>query len=147
MNPPPDHVATTEDVPVNRSRTATRLLPGVPSMPCVADHEIIVWVTSCGVAVPVIVQIARGLRASVTSARTGVVEPCMTRRASCVAGVPGQVARMAAQAGTATGVGRGVGEGLGEGLGVGLSSGVGVGLGEGEFEGLARATTGAVGVA
>jgi len=59
-----------------------------------------------------------------------------------VAGVPGQVARMAAQAGTATGVGRGAGEGLGEGLGVGLGSGVGVGLGEGEFEGLERATTG-----
>src|SRR6202165_2508617 len=142
MNPPPDHVATTDEVPVNRSRTATRLFPGVPGMPWVADQEIIVWVTSCGVAEPVIVQIARGLRASITSARTGVVEPCMTSRASWVAGVPGQVACMAAQAGTATGLGTGVGEGLGDGLGVGLGSGVGVGLGEGGFEGLERGTTG-----
>jgi hypothetical protein len=105
-------------------------------MPCVADHEIIVWVTSCGVAGPLIVQIAVGLRASVTSARTGVEEPCMTSRASWMPGFPGQVARRAAQAGTATGLGSGGGEGLGDGLGDGLGSGVGVGLGEGEFEGL-----------
>ena len=111
-------------------------------MPWVADQEIIVWVTSWGVAGPVIVQIARGLRASVTSARTGVAEPCMTSSASWVAGCPGQVARMAAQAGTAIGLGTGVGEGLADELGVGLGSGVGVGLGEGEFEGLERATTG-----
>lgn len=142
MNPPPDQVATTAEVPVNRSRTPTRLFPGVPGMPCVADQEIVVWVTSCGVAGPVIVQIARGFRASVTSARTGVAEPCMTSSASWVAGCPGQLARMAAQAGTATGLGTGVGDGLGVGVGLGLGSGVGVGLGEGEFDGLERATTG-----
>jgi hypothetical protein len=59
-----------------------------------------------------------------------------------VAGVPGQVARIAAHAGTATGLGAGVGVGLGEGLGEGLGSGVGVALGDGELEGLERATTG-----
>jgi hypothetical protein len=102
----------------------------------VADHEIIVCVTSWGVAGPLMVQMARGLRASVTSAMTGVAEPCMTSRASWVAGFPGQVAFMAAHAGTATGLGGG--DGLGEGLGEGLGSGgVGAGLGVGECEGLA----------
>ena len=59
-----------------------------------------------------------------------------------MAGFPGQLARRAAQAGTATGLGTGVGEGLGDGLGDGVGSGVGLGLGEGVFEGLERATTG-----
>jgi hypothetical protein len=83
------------------------------------------------------VQIARGLRASVTSARTGVAEPCMTRSASWVAGFPGQLTRKAAQAGTGTGLGTGGGVGLGDGLGDGLGSGLGLGDGEAELEGLA----------
>src|SRR5258708_23580732 len=112
MNPPPDQVATTAEVPVNRSRTPTRLFPGVPGMPCVADQEIVVWVTSCGVAGPVIVQIARGFRASVTSARTGVAEPCMTSSASWVAGFPRHLALIAAPAGPAYGVGTSVGHGV-----------------------------------
>src|SRR5258708_4756352 len=139
MNPPPDQVATTAEVPVNRSRTPTRLFPGVPGMPCVADQEIVVWVTSCGVAGPVIVQIARGFRASVTSARAGVAEPCITSSASWVAGCPGQLARMAAQAGTATGLGTGVGDGPGGVVGRWAGPGVWAGLGDGAFEGLGPA--------
>jgi len=76
------------------------------------------------------VQRVFGLRASVTSARTGVVEPCITSSASCVAGAPGQVPCNAAQPGTATGMAEGVGDGEGLGLGDGLGEVEGVGLGE-----------------
>ena len=140
MYPPPVQLATTVEVPVNKSSAATTLSPGVPAEPRVAVHEIMVWVTSCGDQDPVSVQMVRGLRASVTSERIGVVEPCMTRRASRVEGVEGHVACIAAQAGTATGLGSGEGEGLGDGLGDGLGEGVGVG--DGECEGVERATAG-----
>src|SRR5258706_16479436 len=86
MNPPPDHLAATVELPVNRSRAATTLSPAAPGLPSVADHEIVVWVTSSAVHEPVIVQIGRGLRTSVMSARTVAGEPCMTSKASWVAG-------------------------------------------------------------
>ena len=138
MKPPPVQVAATVEVPVNRSRTPTTLTPGAPGDPCVADHEIEVCVTSCGDQEPVIVQMGRGLRASVTSARIGVVEPCITNSASWVAGAPVQLACRAAHAGTATGLGgaEGEGDGLGDGLGDGVGDGVGVGLAVGAGEGL-----------
>ena len=83
-------------------------------------------------------QMGRGLRASVTSARIGVVEPCITNSASWVAGAPVQLACRAAHAGTATGLGgaEGEGDGLGDGLGDGVGDGVGVGLAVGAGEGL-----------
>ena len=81
-----------------------------------------------------IVQMGFGLRASVTSARTGVVEPCITSSASCVAGAPGQEPCSAAQAGTERGIadGEGEGEGAGVGVGDGLGEGEDVGLEDGE---------------
>jgi hypothetical protein len=88
----------------------------------------------------VIVQMVRGLRASVTSARIGVVEPCMSTSASWVEGVEGHVARIAAQAGTAMGLGSAEGDGVGDGLGDGLGEGVEVGVGE--WVGVERATAG-----
>jgi hypothetical protein len=93
-------------------------------------------VTSCGDQEPVIVQMGRGFRASVTSARIGVVEPCITNSASWVPGAPVQLACKAAHAGTATGLGGAgaVGDGLGDGLGVGVGVGLGVGLGDGVDE-------------
>src|SRR6202521_1623958 len=144
MNAPPDQLAATVVFPVNRSRNPITLSPAVLGVPSLADHEIVVWVTSCGVHGPVIVQIGRGFRASVTSARTLVGEPCITSNASCVAGAPVQLACMAAHAGTDTGLGAGEGdgEGLGEGLGDGLGVGLGVGLGDGVGEGLVWATAG-----
>jgi hypothetical protein len=78
----------------------------------------------------------RGLRASETSARTGDVEPCMISSASCVAGAPGQLACMAAHAGTVIGLGDGTGDGEGLGVGLGDGLGEGVGLAEGEADGL-----------
>jgi hypothetical protein len=141
MKPPPVQLATTVEVPVKRSRTATRLSPGVPGDPRVADHEIAVWVTSWGADdEPLSVQMGRGFLASVTSARIGLVEPCITSNASCVDGVPGQLAWIAAQAGTTIGLGSGIGEG--DGLGVGLGEGLGEGLAECSGEALERATTG-----
>src|SRR5487761_777612 len=122
MKPPPDQVATTVEVPVKRSRTPTRLSPNVPGLPCGADHEIWVCVTSWGDQLPVIVQMVRGLRASDTSARTTDVEPCMTSSASCVDGAPEQLAWRAAQAGTEIGLGDGGGEGDGVGDGLGEGS-------------------------
>jgi hypothetical protein len=94
------------------------------------------------------VQIVCGFLASVTSARTGLVEPCITKRASCVAGAPGQLAWIAAQAGTEIGLGTGTGEsdGLGDELGEGLGDGLGEGLARCEGEGLERATAGPLGV-
>jgi hypothetical protein len=138
MNPPPVQVTATVELPVNRSSTPTTLSPGALGDPCVADQEIEVCVTSCGDQEPVIVQMGRGLRASVTSARIGVVEPCITSSASWVAGAPVQLACMAAHAGTATGLGgaEGEGDGLGEGLGDGLGVGVDIGLADGLDEGL-----------
>src|ERR1700682_2379448 len=123
MKAPPVQLAATVEGPVNRSSTPMRLSPGVPGAPWVADHEIVVCVTSCGIPGPVIVQIGRGFLASLTSARTVAGEPCMITRASCVAGAPVQVACMAAQAGTATGLASGAGDGLGVGLGVGVGVG------------------------
>ena len=70
----------------------------------------------------------------------GLLEPCITSSASCVDGAPGQLAWIAAQAGTAIGLGSETGEG--DGLGDGLAEG----LGECEGEGLERATTGPFGV-
>ncbi len=46
MNEPPDQVAATVELPVNTSRAATTLSPAAPGLPSVADHEIVVWVTS-----------------------------------------------------------------------------------------------------
>jgi hypothetical protein len=108
--------------------------PGVPGLPCVADQDTVVWVTSCGCQDPVKVQIVRGLRASVTSATIGFLAPCIRTTASAAAGDPEHVACIAAQAGTATGLGVGeaVGEGDGDGLGVGLGEGLGPADGEGD---------------
>src|SRR5258706_1944644 len=69
--PPPVQLAASALVPVNTSRVAITLGPGVPGPPWVADHEIICWLTSCGDQEPVIVQSVRGWSGSVTSARTG----------------------------------------------------------------------------
>src|SRR5216684_1825122 len=69
--PPPVQLAASALVPVNISRVAITLDPGVPGLPWVADHEIICWLTSCGVQEPVIVQIVRGCSGSMTSARAG----------------------------------------------------------------------------
>ena len=93
-------------------------------------------------------QIGCGLLASATSARTGLLEPCITSSASCVDGAAGQLAWIAAQAGTAIGLGagRGEGDGLGEGLGESLGEGLEDWLGECDGEGLERATTGPLGV-
>src|SRR5207245_2145592 len=48
MKPPPDQVAATVEMSLNRSRTAMTLVPAVPGLHWVAYHEIRVWVTSCG---------------------------------------------------------------------------------------------------
>ena len=48
MKLPPDQVAATVEVPLNRSRTAMTLVPALPGLPWVAYQEIIVWVTSSG---------------------------------------------------------------------------------------------------
>ena len=81
------------------------------------------------------VQIGRGLRGSVTSARTLAGEPCITTNASAVAGPAVQLACIAAHAGTAAGLGAAVGEGEGVGVGDGLGEGLGVGLGVGLADG------------
>jgi hypothetical protein len=67
---------------VKRSRNPITLSPAVLGVPSVADHEIVVWVTSCGVHGPVIVQMGFGFRASVTSASTVAGDPCITSNAS-----------------------------------------------------------------
>jgi hypothetical protein len=90
----------------------------------------------------VIVQMGFGLRASVTSASTGDVEPCITNSASCVAGAPGQELCRAAQAGTARGLAAGDGDGEGVGVGVGDGLGEGEATGKDDGDGLERATTG-----
>src|SRR5713226_6834479 len=126
MKPPPCQPVAIDDVPVKRSRTTITLAPGVLGLPCVADHDTLVWVTSWGCHEPVSVQIVRGFRASVTSATIGFVAPCMTSTASAAAGDAEQVARIAAQAGTSVGLGIGEAVGVGDGLGVGLAEGVGL---------------------
>jgi hypothetical protein len=122
------------------------LAPGDPGLPCVADHDTVVWVTNFGCQDPVSVQIVRGFRASVTSATIGLVAPCMTSTASAAAGDPEHVACIAAQAGTVVGlaIGGAVAEGEGDGLGVGI--GEGVGLAAGDAEGLGWATSGPLAV-
>src|SRR5256886_5386173 len=131
MKPPPDQVAATVEVPEKRSSTAITLVPDVPGLPCVADHEIIVCVTSCGWKdPPLIPQSVRGALAFDTSARTGLAAPWSCSTASWAAGVLTQLACMAAHEGTATGLGSALGEG--EGLGVGVSSGLGLGLAAGD---------------
>lgn len=76
MKPPPDQLAATVLVPVKRSSTAMTLVPAVPGLPCVADHEIIVWVTSWGEKLPPLIpHRVRGALALVTSARTGLGAP------------------------------------------------------------------------
>jgi len=103
----------------------------VPGLPCVADHEIIVCVTSCGWKdPPLIPQSVRGALAFDTSARTGLAAPWSCSTASWAAGVLTQLACMAAHEGTATGLGSALGEG--EGLGVGVSSGLGLVLAAGD---------------
>src|SRR5712664_4474232 len=132
MKPPPDQVAATVEVPVKRSSTATTLVPALLGLPWVADHEIIVWVTSCGWNdPPLIPQSVRGTLALETSARTGLAAPWSSSTASCGAGVLTQLACRAAQAGTTTGLGSGLGEGIGLGLGLscGLATGLVVGVG------------------
>jgi len=79
---------------------------------------------------------------SVTSATIGVVEPCIWSSASWAVAEPLQLARSAAQDGTATGVGDGMGVGEGLGLGLGISLGLGLGLRLGECAGVGRATRG-----
>jgi hypothetical protein len=76
-------------------------------------------------------QIVRGWVASVTSARTSWPDPCTVIKASCAAGLPPQLACIAAQVGTMAE--------LADGLGFadGLWSGVGDGLSEAMAEGLA----------
>jgi hypothetical protein len=86
------------------------------------------------------VQMVRGVLASVTSATIWVLDPCIVRSASCAVAEPEQAARRAAQAGTDTGVGDAMGEGEGLGVGLGISLGLGVGLGE--RVGVGRATSG-----
>src|SRR5229473_3339435 len=82
----------------------------------------------------------RGGTGSVTSAKTGLLEPFIVSRASCVASPPEQLACMAAQYGTATGLaaGLGAGEGLGVGVGGGLGEGMGDALTTAEGDGLLR---------
>ena len=110
MKLPPDQVAATVLTPLKRSRTAITLVAGVFGVPCVAYHEIIRWVTSWGWnAPPLMPQMVRGLLALETSASTGCAAPCSLITASWAAGVPAQLARWAAQAGTATGGGFGLG--------------------------------------
>ena len=77
MKAPPDQDVATVDVPVTRSRTAIKLVPGAPGEPCVADHEIIVWVTSCVARcqLPEIEQMVFGFLGSVTSATIGFGPP------------------------------------------------------------------------
>lgn len=125
MNPPPVQLAASALVPVNMSSVAITLGPGVPGAPCVADHEIICWLTSCGAQEPVIVQMVRGCSGSVTSASTAWVDPCMVTNASWAVGAPEQLACMAAHDGTTTGLATGLG--LGDGVGEDDSVGVGVG--------------------
>ena len=87
--------------------------------------------TSCGwKEPPLIPQSVRGLFALETSASTGWAAPCSLITASWGAGWPAQVARIAAQAGTARGVGPELGDGLGLGLAIGLGLGDGLGVGE-----------------
>ena len=148
MKLPPDHVARTAEVPMNGLRNARMLVPALVGEPCDAYHDSVVWVASCGWNdPPLMLQRVRGLLALVTSARTGLAAPWSLITASCAAGVPAQLARSAAHAGTATGLGSTIG--VGEGLGVGLSSGLGLGLGEGDdCEGvvLAAGVSGPLGV-
>src|SRR2546430_11260840 len=115
MNRPPCQLAMRAIVPEKRSIVASTLGPGVLGV-CVADHEIIRWVTSSGDQLPLIVQIVLGCVASVTSARTLVVEFCITSTASWAAGEPVQLDDIVAHAGTETALGVGVGEGNGLGL-------------------------------
>src|SRR5262249_30283279 len=121
MNAPPDHEVATADVPVTRSSTPIRLVPGPDGEPCVADHEIMVWVTSCVAScqLPEIEQSVRGFLASVTSATTGLAPPWSFSSASALVGGLAQLACMAAQAGTTRGTGDGDGLGDGEGDGLG----------------------------
>ena len=72
-----------------------------------------------------------GFLGSVISARTGLVEPCITTRASSAVAEPVHDAPTAAQVGTVTGLGSGAGllDGLGLGDGLGLELGLNVGLG------------------
>ncbi|OLD49758.1 MAG: hypothetical protein AUI42_06350 [Actinobacteria bacterium 13_1_40CM_2_65_8] len=136
MNPPPVQLAATALVPVNMSSVAITLCPGEPGLPWVADQDTIPSVTSCGVQDPVIVQMVRGCKGSVTSASSGWLEPWSVMRASWAAGAPEQVAFNAAQAGTATGLAAGFGLGVGVGVGVGISDGLGEALSTADGDGL-----------
>jgi len=138
MKPPPCHMATTALMPEKTSRVTTALVPGAPPWLCVADQATMVWVTNCGFHEPLKVQMVCGWRGSVTSARAGMVDPCMTNTASWAVEDAEQVAVMAAQEGTAAGLATGLGveDGSDEGDAGGLADGVGLGLATGDGVGL-----------
>src|SRR5438105_13069395 len=101
MKPPPDHLAATVEVPVNKSSTAMRLVPAVLGLPWVADQEIMVWVASCGWKLPALMpQSVCGGLAVETSASTGVHEPWRSITASCGGGWPVKWTGRAARART-----------------------------------------------
>src|ERR1700680_2808776 len=137
MKPPPCQVATTALMPEKTSRVTIALVEALP-WPWTAYQATMVWVTGCGLKEPLNGQIVAGERRSVTSARTGIVLPCMTKTASWAVDDAAQVAVMAAQEGTAAGLATGLGvddgsvdgdaDGLAEGVGLGLATGDGVGL-------------------
>src|SRR5689334_892667 len=127
MNRPPFQLATVvAPPPANRSRVSSMLGPACPGV-CVALQEIIRWVTRCGCALPLMVQMVCGCVASVTSARTVAGAPCMTSSASCEVGWPVQLALIAAQVGTCepVAVGEGEGEAAADGVGVRAADAVG----------------------
>src|SRR5690349_8788093 len=131
MKLPPDHVATTVEVPRKGLRTAMMLVAALVGVPCVAYQERAVCVMSCGwKEPPLIPQSVRGLFALETSASTGWAAPCSLMTASWGAGWAAHVARIAAQAGTAMGVASELGDGLGLGLATGLGLGEGLGVGD-----------------
>src|SRR5256885_16945214 len=105
------------------------LVPGAPGLPCVAYHEIMVWVTSSGWKLPPLMpQSVWGAVAVETSASTGLGEPCRSSTASWPAGWLEQWACRAAQAGAGTRRGFR----LGGREGPGVSAGRGVRLGGGD---------------
>src|SRR5438105_5777514 len=135
---PPCQLAITAVAPEKRSSVARTLAPPWPGF-WVADHETMRWVTSCGLQLPFMVHRVCGCVASVTSARTLELEPCMATTASCADGEPVQLADRAAQDGTETALA--VGDGEGDGLGLGVGVGEVAVVCEGEPEGVVRTAT------
>jgi hypothetical protein len=94
-------------------------------------------------------QMVRGLLAFETSASTGWAAPCSLITASWATGVPAQLERSAAQAGTRKGDGFGLGVGDGDGLGLASWLGLDETLGVAELatgERLAAGARGPLGV-